>query len=72
MAMPLDLELISLSAALLLAAAAWPMLAETARRRRLTTTRGPERRRVTALSAFVGPAALTTVGMILLVAARFL
>lgn len=70
MSMPLDLELISLSAALLLAAAAWPVLAQAARRRQLSTPRG--RRATTALLSFLGPAALTTTGMALLVTARFL
>lgn len=68
--MPLDLELVSLSAALLLAAVAWPVAAQIARRRQPATARA--RRATAALLGFLGPAALTTAGMALLVAARFL
>jgi hypothetical protein len=68
--MPLDLELISLSAALLLAAAAWPALAQVARRRQLAAPRGGQAS--TAPLGFLGPAALTAAAMVLLVVARFL
>lgn len=71
-AVPSNPGLISLSAALLLAAVVWPSLAKAARRRQLTTTRGPGRTQATALLDVLGPAALTTAGMVLLVAARFL
>lgn len=70
LSMPLDLELISLSAALLLAAAAWPVLAQAARRRQLAARRGGQVS--TALLGFLGPAALTAAGMVLLVVARFI
>jgi hypothetical protein len=69
--MPLDLELIAFSAALLLAAALWPALAQAARRRRLSTSGGRVRTPTTALVGFLGPATLTTAGMVLMVAARF-
>jgi hypothetical protein len=70
LSMPLNLELISLSAALLLAATAWPVLAQAARRREPAARRGGQVS--TALLGFLGPAAMTAAGMALLVVARFL
>jgi hypothetical protein len=70
--MPLDLELVALSAALLLAAALWPALAQGARRRQLSTSGGRARTPTASLLGFFGPAVLTTAGMVLMVTARFL
>lgn len=70
--MALDLELLTLSTALLLAAALWPALTRAARRRQLTTTGRRLRSSRTTLLGFLGPVALTTAAMALLVAARFL
>ncbi|MFE7630567.1 hypothetical protein [Kocuria sp. NPDC057446] len=69
--MALDLELLTLSTALLLAAALWPALTQAARRRQLTTT-GRLRSPHTTLLCFLGPVALTTAAMALMVAVRFL
>lgn len=69
--MALDLELLTLSTALLLAAALWPALTQAARRRQLTTTGRPRSRHATLLG-FLGPVALTTAAMALMVAVRFL
>ncbi len=70
--MALDLELLTLSTALLLAAALWPALAGVARRRQLTTTGRRIRTPHTTLLGFVGPLALTTAAMALIVTVRFL
>ena len=70
--MALDLELLTLSTALLLAAALWPALTQAARRRRLTTTGRRLRSPRATLLGFLGPVALTGAAMALMVAARFL
>lgn len=70
--MALDLELRTLSTALLLAAALWPALTQAARRRQPTTTDRRLRSSHTTLLGFLGPVALTTAAMALMVAARFL
>ncbi|MFF0991476.1 hypothetical protein [Kocuria nitroreducens] len=70
--MPLDLELILLSTALLLAAALWPALTKAVRRKRPTTTGGRIRAPYTTVLGFFGPVALTTAAMALMVTARFL
>ena len=69
--MALDLELLTLSTALLLAAALWPALTQAARRRQLTTTGRRLRRSHTTLLGFLGPVALTTAAMALMVTVRF-
>lgn len=51
----LDLELLTLSTALLLAAALWPALTQAARRRQLTTTGRRLRSPHTTLLASSGP-----------------
>ncbi|MEX5259765.1 hypothetical protein [Kocuria sp. CPCC 205263] len=70
--MALDLELLTLSTALLLAAALWPALAQAARRRQLTTTGRRLRSPRATLLGFLGPVALTAAAMALMVAVRFL
>ena len=70
--MALDLELLTLSTALLLAAALWPALTQAARRRQLTTTGRRLRSSHTSLLGFLGPVALTTAAMALMVTVRFL
>ena len=70
--MALDLELLTLSTALLLAAALWPALTQAARRRQLTTTGRRLRNSHTSLLGFLGPVALTTAAMALMVTVRFL
>ena len=70
--MVLDLELLTLSTALLLAAALWPALAQAARRRQLSASGGRIRAPHTTLLWFLGPVALSTAAMALMVAARFL
>lgn len=70
--MPLDLQLILLSTALLLAAALWPALNEASRRRQLTTAGGRSRGPDGSLLSFLGAVALATAAMALMVTARFL
>jgi hypothetical protein len=70
--MALDLELLTLSTALLLAAALWPALTQAARRRQLTTTGRRLRSPRATLLGFLGPVALTGAAMALMVAVRFL
>ncbi len=70
--MALDLELLTLSTALLLAAALWPALTQAARRRQLTTAGRRLRSPHTSLLGFLGPVALTTAAMALMVTVRFL
>jgi hypothetical protein len=69
--MALDLELLTLSTALLLAAALWPALTQAARRRRPATTGRRLRSPRATLLGFLGPVALTAAAMALMVAVRF-